>query len=608
MRFSNRFAALAAATIVVAAPAAAQQCPSRGPATVYVAQKIITMDPARPTATAVAVQNGRIQAVGDAGAVIRAVGGRCTVDTSFARRVMLPGFVEAHTHMQMYGFFNQLPYAGFYQRTLPDGSIRPGYTTWPEVRAYLTGVVDARLEAGDTAALYAYGTDPIFWGARLSSRQLDSVSTRIPILLQLGSGHIVVGNSRMMRLLMADTATFNALRRGGFVPVDSAGTPTGELDELPAVGYAIDVLRKHAPGVFTLPALVRGIRDGAGMMHRAGITTGTDLLFGVPGVPQTVAARALYMEQAAAGLPVRVALGYDAFQLAANHHNHPGRMVEALRLARVLDNEHVWTGPVKIIFDGSIQGYTAELDSPYYRPVGPTNPIWNITPDSLPGLMRPFWDAGFSITIHTNGDAAIEHAIAAARQMGRTHHAGQAVSLQHNQTAHLPDFAAMKSLGMMVNLFTPHLYFYGDQHRRYTLGDARAAAMNNVRWADSLGIPYSLHSDAPVTVADPLLAAWAAVARTTCSGAALGPDHRVSVDRALRAITLGGATLLGRQDVIGSIERGKWADFTVLDQDPGTPDALLTAKVVATVVGGRVHPIANPSARTPQPACTAGPR
>jgi predicted amidohydrolase YtcJ len=607
MRSISRLAALAAAAVIAATPAAAQtHC------TLYTARKIITMDPSLPVATAVAELNGRILAVGNFFSVNDSTRGQCVPDGRFAQQVIMPGFVEAHAHLQMYGFFNGLPYAGYYQRTNPDGSIRPGLTSWGEVQRYLRNALESRRRAGNDTAMYAYGTDPIYWGGRLTAALLDEVSTEIPILLQLGSGHIVVGNTPMMRLLMADTAKFNPLLRAGYVVTGADGRPTGELDELAAVNYAIEVLRQHAPGYFTPAAAVQAIQQGAGMMHRAGITTGTDLFFGGSSAEGTLAERLIYMDQAAKGLPVRVALGYNAFGLAQSHDYDPQRMVEALERAQLMDNDHVWTGPVKIVFDGSIQGYTAQLDSPpsYFNPVGKINPIWNIAPNQLDSLMRPFWEAGFSIAIHANGDSATQQVVRAARRLRRPRN-GQAISVQHNQMGHLADFVAMKpdSLAMHTNLFTPHIYFYGKQHVEYTMGAQRASIMDNVRWADSLGIPYALHTDAPVTPGEPLMSAWTAVARTTCTGEILGTAS-ISVDRALYAITMGAATLLARQDSIGSIQRGKWADFTVLDRDPSVPDgsALLTARVVATVLGGRVQPVTNPSARTPQPACSAGPR
>lgn len=603
MRSISRLAAVLAAAVLAATPAAAQQC------TIFVARKIITMDPTVPVVTAVMVQDGRIQGVGDFPTLSNAAT-QCSVDRQFAGRVIMPGFVEAHAHLQMYGFFSGLPYAGYYQRTNANGSIVPGQTSWPEARSYLRDVIEARTRAGNDTAMYAYGIDPIFWGGRLTSAQLDSVSNDIPILMQLGSGHIVVGNTPMMALLMADTAQFNPLLRAGYVVTDSTGQPTGELDELLAVNYAIDVLKKHAPGYFTPAVAVQAIQQGAGMMQRAGITTGTDLFFGGPSRTATLASRLIYMEQAAAGMPVRVALGYDAFGLAESYDNNADSMVTALQRAQRMDTERVWTGPVKIVFDGSIQGYTAQLDSPpdYFNPVGKINPVWNIAPADLDSLMRPFWDAGFSIAIHANGDSATQQVLNAARKL-RLPADTQAISIQHNQMGHLDDFVAMHALRMHTNLFTPHIYFYGDQHVKYTMGPRRAWVMDNVRWADSLGIPYALHTDAPVTPGEPLMSAWTAVARTTCTGQVLGTAS-ISVDKALWTITMGAATLLGRQDSIGSIQPGKWADFTVLDRDPSAPDgsALLTARVVATVLGGRVQPISNPGARTPQPACTAGPR
>jgi predicted amidohydrolase YtcJ len=605
MKSTFRGLSLAAALLAAASPAAAQRCTSTGD-TVYVAQKIITMNPAQPTATAVAVRGGRIQAVGTLQAVVDSLGGSCVIVQDFAGRVILPGFVEAHTHLQMYGLFSQVPYIGYYNRPMPLGTAI-GLRSWNDVVAALRQLLAAR-KAGDTHPLFAFGVDPIFWGGRLTATDVDAISSTIPILLQLGSGHIVVANSPMLRMLQAHSpATWKSLVDRGYA-VTQNGSPTGELDELDAVEYAMEVLKSEHPGLFVPDSLVTAIREGAGMMQRAGITTGTDLMFGVPGAAAQLTARRLYQAEASRGLPVRVALGYNAFQLRANLGTR--LMVQGLRDARAMDNDFVWTGPLKIIFDGSIQGYTAKMDPPgYTAPVGPTNPIWNISPtDSLRALMSPFWQAGFPIAVHVNGDSAAEQLLGVVRQIA-PNGAGWKITLEHGQTAHLDDFVAMRSAQTTVNLFTPHIYYYGDQHVRYTIGAARAAIMDNAHWADSLGIPFSLHSDAPVTPAQPLFEAWTAVARTTCTGQVLGSGNALSVDRALWAITMGGATLLGRQDSIGSIQKGKWADFAVLDRDPSVADgsALLAAQVVATVLNGRVIPVASSLASTHQPACTAGP-
>jgi predicted amidohydrolase YtcJ len=114
--------------------------------------------------------------------------------------------------------------------------------------------------------------------------------------------------------------------------------------------------------------------------------------------------------------------------------------------------------------------------------------------------------------------------------------------------------------------------------------------MNAAGTALRLGVPFSLHSDAPITPIAPLFTAWCAVNRQTASGRILGESERIPVHDALRAVTLGAAYTLRLDHCIGSIEVGKFADFAVLDQDPlqVAPEALADVPVWGTVLGGQV--------------------
>jgi predicted amidohydrolase YtcJ len=151
----------------------------------------------------------------------------------------------------------------------------------------------------------------------------------------------------------------------------------------------------------------------------------------------------------------------------------------------------------------------------------------------------------------------------------------------------------MKQLGVATNLFTNHIYFWGDLHNSTFLGPDRARDMDPAGSAQRMGIPFSLHSDASVTPVDPLFSMWTATARKTMSGRILGEEERISVLQALHAVTLGAAYLLGQDDKKGSITVGKLADFAVLDRDPLTvlsPDELRNIKVLGTVMGGKAFP------------------
>ena len=153
-------------------------------------------------------------------------------------------------------------------------------------------------------------------------------------------------------------------------------------------------------------------------------------------------------------------------------------------------------------------------------------------------------------------------------------------------------FKLMRALGVGVNLFSNHIYYWGDAHIATTMGPDRAARLDDAGGALAEGVPVAIHSDAPVTALAPLFTAWCAVNRMSSSGTRLGTQaHCLTVDQALHAITLGAAFSLKMDHEIGSIEFGKRADFAILDEDPYevAPMELKNIGVTGTVVGGHVH-------------------
>ena len=148
----------------------------------------------------------------------------------------------------------------------------------------------------------------------------------------------------------------------------------------------------------------------------------------------------------------------------------------------------------------------------------------------------------------------------------------------------------MAKLGMCVNLFANHHFYWGDEHRRLTVGPDRARRMNACRTALTSGVPMAIHSDAPVTPLGPLFTAWCAINRLTASEYIQGESQRISLDEALYAITLGAAYTLHMEHEIGSIEIGKNADFAILNDDPYEVggEKLKDLSVWGIIQGGRI--------------------
>ena len=256
-------------------------------------------------------------------------------------------------------------------------------------------------------------------------------------------------------------------------------------------------------------------------------------------------------------------------------------------------NDKLRFGIIKLIIDGSIQGFTARLTWPYYLnpPAGNAeNGLWLMPPDQVPDIVEIFHRAGLTVHCHCNGDQAAEVFISAVEQALERHPRwDHRHTVQHCQLTTPSQYARMAVLGMHANIFSNHIFYWGDQHAAFTVGPERAARMDACATAERLGVEFSFHSDTPVTPLGHLHVAWCAVNRLTATNQVLGPEERISVDSALRAATIGAARQIKLDHEIGSIQAGKLADFAVLEDDPYEvdPTALKDIGVWGTVVGGR---------------------
>jgi len=247
---------------------------------------------------------------------------------------------------------------------------------------------------------------------------------------------------------------------------------------------------------------------------------------------------------------------------------------------------------IKVVVDGSIQGFSARIRWPGYHNGAP-NGLWYISPEHLRHIINESLEKGLHIHTHTNGDEATELVLDCMEE-GLLQHPSpdHRFTLQHCQLADSAQFRRMAKLGMCVNLFANHHFYWGDEHYNLTVGPERATRMNACATALENGVPMAIHSDAPITPLGPLFTAWCAINRLTASGRTQGEEEKIDVDEALYAITLGAAYTLKLDGEIGSIETGKRADFAVLEDDPEEtdPTKLKDVKVWGTVQDGRIFP------------------
>ncbi len=537
--------------------------------TIYSAKKIITMNPARPTVSHVAVRDGLILG---AGSLKELQGfGDYTLDSGFADKILMPGLVEGHCHA-VEGKWWRYVYCGFHDRMDPYGKVWPGVTSIEDVIERMQE--KERTLTDPIEPLTGWAIDPIYYPVKkITRQQLDSISTTRAVGIMHASGHILSVNSKALEL--ADYLRPGIEHNG--IPLGEDGLPTGELkgpDVMFPVGqkagFDDNMLEFDEPGLI----------DFARLCVRTGVTTATDLAAQLNDETVAMGARIT----AADDFPVRV------MSLRFHHGVTPEELIDHVKSLKVRSTDRFRLGKIKVVADGSIQGFSARLNWPgYYN--GAPNGLWYIAPEQMRSIYEMALQEGIQVHTHTNGDEATDLALDTLEVALKKHsNNNHRFTIQHGQLINAAQYRRMEKLNMCVNHFANHHFYWGDEHYDLTVGPERAERMNACRTALDNNIPLAIHSDAPITPLSPLFTAWCAVNRLTSSGRTQGEYEKITVAEALRAITLGAAYTLDMDNEIGSIEVGKQADFAVLEDDPTevAAMALKDIKVWGTVQAGRV--------------------
>jgi predicted amidohydrolase YtcJ len=541
--------------ILVRPPAAPEKA-------LYVNGVVLTMDPLNTVAEAVLVQEGEIVAIGKSSDLMSRVD-EDTLVVDLRGRTLMPGFVDAHGHFPGSG---QTVFSADLNSP-PIGEVN----NMAELIARLGAFADRRSEGWIVGHGY---DDTLLAEKRHPTRDdLDRVSAERPVAIVHVSGHLAVVNSVGLEILGIDESTVDP--EGGVIvrdPLSADGRrPNGVLEETAA----------RAVWEYTLDL---GIMDGVKMTTQAaaeylsvGVTTAS-----AGGMPLSVA-KLLGLLSSLNQFPQRVAL-FPLFEEVGEDLLSGAVVLDALGDARV-------SAPrVKIIADGSIQGYTGYLSEPYYRPFkgdAAYRGYPSVPREELFRQVAGLYERRIQVAIHCNGDASIDDgldAIAAAAQAYPWPEARPLII--HAQMTRLDQIERMAELGVTPSFFSAHTYYWGDRHAAIFMGPERAANMSPARWAQEAGVRFSSHMDTPVTPMLPLQAVWSQVNRESTAGVVIGPGQTIDRLSALRAVTIDAAWQVFMDDQVGSIEPGKRADLVVLSDNPLTAVDMRSIKVDRTVIDG----------------------
>lgn len=537
--------------------------------TIFLGGPIVTVNANNEEVEALAVKDGKIVALGQQADIKKNWSGAKTKVIDLNGRTLMPGFVEPHVHIVLTSMVEGL-WLDLSNFTLPYDTLE---TISTKLRAALKNVPPGGWLAG-------FGVDPSRTSpfmAELTTEVLDKVSTDVPIFIVNQSGHIAYVNTKAFEVAGVTNKTPNP-PGGGIYVKDAQGNLTGKLIEPPS--YLPFQAKMPIP---TQAQLVEAMRKTTKKLAMKGITTSAEITVGANlGLDNELGLYQYLM--ANGGLPVRVrAYLYGSAIPKGFNTIKPNQGDDRLRFVGV-----------KFLADGSTQGLTAALNEPYTYPAGTQNKgSLNYQTQTLLNDIRPYFDQGWQISIHANGDRAIDQALENYNTLlsGVAKPESRRLRIEHFTITKPEQLIQTKKLGVVPGFTIGHVHYWGEPFHNQIVGPVRANRIDASASMKKEGIRFAYHSDSPVSPYGPLKYITQGVTRVWQSPLerVLGPNERVSVDDAIRAVTIDAAYQMMSDHEVGSLEAGKLADFVVLEKNPRStaPAQIADIKVLETWVGGQ---------------------
>lgn len=576
LNLARKVAVFALLALAGAIHVTAQEQP--GAITVFVAKKIITMDPTRPTATAVAIGGRKILSVGslaDLQPWLKVHPHK--IDTRFKDKVLMPGFIDPHLHPLLGAIAFQTVWI------TPEPWNVMGQKT-PATLGH-----EAYLKALRTAFAARRKDAPIFmtWGfsadshGEFSGELLDSISKEVPILVLQRSMHEIYINTPMLAYLKAK------------------GLDADKFKDHPQIDWQknhfwedgmFSVALPYMAGILLDPAAADpGYLKTRDYLNYNGITTVADMNTG--GTDWALETSALKRTIDTPDSPVRVRLTPDVYKLGAALKS-PEAAMKLVGDLKAQNTRHlIFNNGIKLFADGAMFSQAMQLNEPGY--IDGHKGEWITQPGPFEDVARSYWNAGYQIHVHTNGDGGARMVLDTLQKLlDEKYRADHRFTIEHYGYADDGTSRRIAKLGAQVSANPFYVHDLGDRYAASGLGTDRAARIAPLGGLVKRSVPVGLHSDFPMAPAEPLFLAWTAAARETMAGKVYAPNEKLTLDQAIRAITIDAAYMIGMENELGSIEAGKLADFAILDKDPYEVGVkgLRAIKVWGTVFEGKVHP------------------
>ncbi|MDP0562177.1 MAG: amidohydrolase family protein [Candidatus Endonucleobacter sp. (ex Gigantidas childressi)] len=559
--------------------------PSSAQVTIFVAKEVVTMSPAIKTVTAVAVRDGLIIDVGEKGALLARFNKSpgLVINRDFANKTLTPGLIDPHLHFWLFAYVANTHFITPADWELPWGNAKGVVGE----KAYIDRLKEIDAELKDpNETLITWGYHSAFHG-KMSRTILDKVSSTRPIIIWQRSVHEFYFNTKALEMLGIKESDW----QGKGESSDMANWDKGHVWEK---GLYL-VVNKVVPLIASADKFKLGLERARKYIHAGGITAASD-----PGVAMSDSMIRQMIQILESGT-----MPFDYYLIPAgntlydtNGKDGKKAVAAARKQAKNLNGEHVKWLPnqIKLFTDGAVYSQLMQMKEGY---LDGHKGEWIQSPEDFSKSARAFWEEGYQLTVHQNGDMGLELGLNTLEDLLHSSpRYDHRFAFHHFAFSERAQVKRAAQLGAEISSNPFYVHVLAEQYSKVGVGSERSEVMARGRTVIDNGIKLSFHSDAPMAPARPMLLAWAAVNRIGLSGTkTLGPEEKVTSEEAFRAVTINAAHAIRKENEMGSIDIGKKANFTVFEENPLTSDPKKLKDIViwGTVFEGNVHPIKSSS-------------
>jgi len=535
----------------------------KAPQTLYKNGNIITLNPNQPQAEAMYVVDGKIIETGTNKELEKNIPNDILV-VDLKGATVLPGFIDVHTHFAISMFLSEM-------HDLSGFRFNSNKQVWDEFESIVKNTAKGEW-------IICKGIDPVLINDLVppSIEYLDSISPDSPTLFFSQSLHNYWANSKAFEIVGINNETPNP-SDFSYYGKDKNGKLNGLIVEQLAVKPFFDILKSE---VLTPEKLSNASSKVMYYYAKNGNTTIVSA-----GILIQDKKPLMLFEHLSANEPTLLGSLLDKMGFLPKRKQNPRHFLYIrYDMAHLMpekkkerDDFYDIIG-IKHWYDGSPYIGTMYLNEDYQNSEL-TNHVLHIPrnhkggalieKDTLKAFIKKYHKNGWQIAIHAQGDAATNEVIDVFEELEtELNYSASRHRLEHCLLLQKENVSRIKRLNLTPSFHINHLYYYGDALKASIIGEKRAEEILPIGSVNESGIKFSLHADQPMFESNPFSLIQTAVERKTLSGDTLGINQRITVTEAIKSMTINAAWQINMEDKIGSLEKGKYADFIILDKNP----------------------------------------